>query len=223
MNGILNDINIKYLKSLRPKLDPVLADIQQYSIKGNIPIVSYEVGKFLELMTLIKDPENVLEIGTAVGFSSIFIARALKTRGKLTTIESSAPCVEKAENNFKRAGVNNKVKAICGNALKVLPKLLTEYPGESRPRRYDMAFIDARKEEYRKYLNHTIKIMNHTGIIIIDNLLWQGQTAGGAQVMEGYEAATDALIKFNKYFLKHPDITSTILPVGDGIGLATLR
>lgn len=223
MDGILKDINIKYIRSLRPKLDPVLKDMQSYADKNAIPIVSYEVGKFLELMTLIKDPENVLEIGTAIGFSGIFIARALKTSGKLTTIELSKPNIEIAENNFARAGIKNKVNIIYGDALKVLPELTNAYPGEPRPRRFDMVFIDARKEEYKKYLDHAINLINHNGIIIVDNLLWQGQTAGGPKVKDEHIAATEALKKFNRYFLKHPVITSTILPVGDGTGLAILK
>jgi predicted O-methyltransferase YrrM len=250
MEGILNDLNFEYLRSLRPKLDTLLRNISDYSKENEIPIVSYEVGKFLELMTLIKDPENVIEIGTAIGFSGIFIARALKTGGKLTTIDHSADSIKKAKENFTKAGLINKVNIILGDALKVLPKLekeiladnnprqsltkrrprqiLTERrPRESltetRPRRFDMAFIDAKKEEYKKYLERIIKLMEPGGIIIIDNLLWHGQTAGGPIISEKYIESTAALRKFNKFFLKHADITSTILPVGDGIGFALIK
>jgi predicted O-methyltransferase YrrM len=223
MDGIINELNINYLMSLRPKLDTVLSDIFKYAKKEGIPVISYEVGKFLEVMVLIKDPENVLEIGTAIGCSGTFIARALKTGGRLTTIEHSAPSAEVAMQNFARAGLKNKVKVIVDDALKALPKLNKKYPGEDKPRRFDMAFIDARKEEYQKYLDHTIKLMNHGGIIIIDNLLWHGQTAGGPTVIPDQEAATAALKKFNKAFLKHPGIDSTITPIGDGTGLAIVK
>jgi predicted O-methyltransferase YrrM len=214
MDGILNDLNIKYLRSLRSKLDPILEDISNDAKKNEVPVVSYEVGKFLEIMTLIKDPENVLEIGTAVGFSGIFIARALKTSGKLTTIDSSASTIEVAKKNFTRAGVINKVNLIVEDAKKALKTLKTKF---------DMAFIDAKKEDYKYYLTSIIKLMNHGGVIIIDNLLWHGQTAGGPLISDDYMAATAALKKFNSFFLKHPDITSTILAVGDGTGLAIVK
>lgn len=223
MDGILNELNIKYLTSLRPKLDPVLDDMSKFAKKNQVPVVSHEVGKFLEIMTLIKDPERVLEIGTAIGFSGIFIARALKTGGKLTTIDLSEPNIEIAKKNFARAGVENKVEIIFGDAIKSLVKLKGEYLSKMKPKLFDMAFIDAKKEEYRDYLNHTIDLMSHGGIIIIDNLLWHGQTAGGPLVSEDYKASTASLKKFNKFFLDHPAITSTILSVGDGIGLAIVK
>lgn len=217
MDGILNDLNFEYLKSLRPKLDPLLKEMHDYAMKNDIPIVSYEVGKLLELMVLIKDPERVLEIGTSIGFSGIFIARALKTRGRLTTLERSAPSVEIANQNFIRAGVSNKIDIVFGDAVKILPEMGKD------TRRFDLAFIDAQKEEYQKYLKYTIKIMKHGGVIIVDNLLWHGQTAGGPAISDKYKAATDALKKFNKLFLEHPDLIATILPVGDGTGFAVVK
>ena len=214
MEGIINETNLKYLISLRPKLDPVLTRMQKFAKKNDIPIISVEVGKFLELITLIKDPDKVLEVGMAIGFSGIFIARALKMRGKLTTIEKSLPNINLARSNFTEAGIVNKVEIIPGDATKVLPEL--EGP-------FDMAFLDAQKEEYKDYLKYTIELMNPGGVIIVDNLLWHGQTAGGPAISEKYAAATKALVKFNKHFINHPDLISTILPVGDGIGFAIVK
>ncbi len=166
------------------------------------------------MMTLITSPKNVLEIGTATGFSGLFIARALKDGAKLTTIERSAPSLGIAKENFARAGVGGKVYTICGDALKVLPALTGN--------QYDMAFIDAQKEEYEEYLTHVVKLMPAGGVIIIDNLLWHGQAAGGPLISAKYEESAKALIKFNKHFLGRRDLSAAILPVGDGIGLAVV-
>ncbi len=213
MEGIINDINLKYLTSLRSELDPLLSDMNMHAKENDVPVVSQEVGRFLELMTLIKDPDNVLEIGTAIGFSGIMIARALKTGGKLTTIERSAPSMQVARENFTRAGLLNKVELLVGDALEVLPRL--DGP-------YEMVFIDAWKEEYEQYLDFAIELVEPGGVIILDNLLWQGQTAGMPSKNDRYKAATQALRKFNKKFLKHPKLRAEILPVGDGIGLAVV-
>ncbi|HTW85303.1 MAG TPA: O-methyltransferase [Candidatus Sulfotelmatobacter sp.] len=152
---------------------------------------------------------RVLELGTAFGYSTLWMALALPPAGHIWTIDPDMERTEIAASYFKRAGVDGRVEVINQPALEVL---------EWFPQRnLDIVFIDAVKTEYVDYLEAVVPMLKRSGIVVVDNLLWGGRAAAAPSSKD--DADTRAIREFNKAFLSHPELDATILPLGDGIGI----
>jgi predicted O-methyltransferase YrrM len=152
---------------------------------------------------------RILELGTAYGYSTLWMALALPPAGHIWTIDPDIERTEIAASYFRRAGVEQRVEIINQPALEVL---------EWFPQRnLDIVFIDAVKTEYEDYLEAVIPMLKRSGIVVVDNLLWHGRAAAAPTSKD--DADTRAIRAFNAAFLEHPDLDATILPIGDGIGI----
>jgi predicted O-methyltransferase YrrM len=156
----------------------------------------------------------VLEIGTAIGYSTLHMARALSPEGRIVSIDISPDMHDRAADYLDEAGVAGRVRLVTGPALEVLPGLL------EKEEPFDLLFLDAVKEEYTEYLDLALPSIRRGGIVVADNLLWMGQTAGSPLLDESYRASTDGLRRFNETFFSRPELLSVLLPVGDGAGVA---
>jgi predicted O-methyltransferase YrrM len=154
-------------------------------------------------------PKRVVEIGTAIGFSTLWMATALPPGGRIDTIDPDRSRTDRARRYWLRAGVTDRVRVVNEPALRVLPRLA---PG------IEFAFIDAIKSEYVAYLDALLPKMAPGGLITVDNVLWSGRIAAGE-----HDENTDALRAFNEHFLHHEAPEPTILPVGDGFGIGVVR
>lgn len=209
MKNILYTSQRKYLESLRSEIDPVIKKIEEYAAEHKIPILNWDAAEFLEQLILIHRPKKVLEIGTAIGYSSIRIVRRLRKKGLLDTIELSKDNIKLAEENFLKAGVSDKINLIEGNALAIMPAM---------EEKYDFIFLDADKEDYEKLFYYSLILLRRRGVIFIDNLLWHGYTAS-KNVPQAYKESTKHIRNFNNLFVTQKALHTTILPVGDGIGI----
>lgn len=209
MNGILYNNQIKYLESLRAEHDPLIKEMEEYAKENRIPILDWKAAEFLEQLIIIIRPKRVLEIGTAIGYSSIRIARKLKKKATLDTIEKSLDNISLASDYIKRAGLETKINLIEGDALSIMPSL---------NKKYDLIFLDADKQDYEKLFYYSLMLIKKGGVLFIDNLLWHGYAAS-SKVPNEFKNSTKIIRTFNELFLKHNAIQSTILPIGDGIGL----
>jgi caffeoyl-CoA O-methyltransferase len=187
----------------------VLEEMLKVGRAEGIPIVQPATGRFLRVLVTALAPKRALEIGTAIGFSTLWIAAGLPAGGRIDTIDPDRSRTDRARRYWLRAGVSDRIRVINEPALRVLPRLA---PG------IEFAFIDALKQEYREYLDGILPRMEPGGVITVDNLLWSGRIAAGE-----HDPDTDALRAFNEYFLQHEQLDATILPVGDGIGFAVMR
>jgi caffeoyl-CoA O-methyltransferase len=187
----------------------VLEEMLKVGRAEGVPIVQPATGRFLRILVTALAPKRALEIGTAIGFSTMWIASGLPAGGRIDTIDPDRSRTDRARRYWLRAGVSDRVRVINEPALRVLPRL---------PPGIEFAFIDALKQEYRDYLDGLLPRMAPGGVIAVDNLLWSGRIAAGE-----HDPDTDALRAFNEYFLQHPQMDATILPVGDGIGFAVVR
>lgn len=152
---------------------------------------------------------RVLELGTAYGYSTLWMALALPPAGRIWTIDPDMKRTEIASSYFRRAEVDDQIEIINQPALEVL---------EWFPQRnLDIVFIDALKTEYSDYLDAVVPMLKRSGIVVIDNLLWSGRAAAAPKGSD--DPDTLAIREFNKYFLNHPQLDSTIAPIGDGIGI----
>ena len=201
----------KYLDSFRKPREGVLARLEAEAKVEDWPIVPPATAALLEVIVLQLKPERVLEIGTAIGYSGIVIGAALPPWGNLETIELDPETAARAEANFREAGLSKKVQVHKGPALEVLARLQN---------RYELVFIDAAKAEYEAYLARVLPLMPKGATVLVDNLLWGGRVASGAEPGDAFrETSTAAIRRFNEVFLRHPELRAQILPVGDGLGI----
>lgn len=209
MEAILSPDQLRYLDGIRDENDPLILEMEEYAKEHKIPILEWKAAEFLEQIIMIQRPDRVLELGTAIAYSSIRIARKLRKRGVLHTIEMSKDNIPLARKNIEKAGVEDKIKIIEGDALEILPGL---------KKKYDFIFLDADKEDYDKLLEMSLILLKKRGVIFVDNLLWKGFTAAKT-VPKKFQESTEHIREFNKKFMSHPDLQTSILAIGDGIGL----
>ena len=206
LDAIIKREQAEYLHQLLPASDPLLADMEAYAAEHNVPIADREVARFIEITASTTGARKALEIGMAIGYSVVHLARGMGQQGLIVTIEPSEEMIRAASNYLERGGLINRVRIERGKALEVMPHLTETF---------DLLFIDALKEEYKQYLDLGLPLLRVGGVIIVDNLLWSGRVAEGDT-----ESSTVALREFNQYFINHPQLHAVVLSVGDGLGYA---
>lgn len=205
----VTDVDRQYLEGVHAPLGPVLEEMLKTGRAEGVPIVSPASGRLLRALVAAVAPKRVVEIGTAIGFSTLWMAGALPAGGRIDTIDPDRSRTDRARRYWLRAGVTDRVRVINEPALRVLPRLA---PG------IDFAFIDAIKTEYLAYLEALLPKMAPGGMITVDNVLWSGRIASGV-----HDEDTDALRAFNERFVRHEQLEATIVPVGDGLGIGVVR
>ena len=205
-DAIIQPEQAKYLDQLLSQGDPLLAEMEAYAAEHRVPIADREVARFVEISARISGARKALEIGMAIGYTVIHLARGMGENGRVVTIDPSDEMISAATGYLKRAGVLNQVEIERGKALEVMPNL---------DETFDLLFIDAMKEEYSRYLDLGLPRLRTGGVVIVDNLLWGGKVATGDT-----ESSTVALREFNPYFMNHPQLIAEVLAVGDGLGYA---
>lgn len=163
-------------------------------------------GKLLEMISCMLQPERILEIGTYTGYSAICMARGLKKNGKLITIDHNPELEEFTRSFFKEAGLSDKIEYLIGEAVDILPTL-------NGP--FDLAFIDADKENYTFYYEHVLEKLKPGGVILADNVLWSGKVLSEDAANGDPEA--NALIHFNKFVQNDQRAENLLLPFRDGL------
>ncbi|HUS16465.1 MAG TPA: O-methyltransferase [Chloroflexia bacterium] len=210
IGAILHEEQERYVESLLPVRDPVAAAVEAAAGgERRVPIVDPEVGRFLYAVARGAASRRILEVGTATGYSGLWLARALPPDGRLVTIDVDPDRQAAARQSWTAAGVADRVELICRPALEAIPML--DGP-------FDLLFIDALKDEYRGYLDLALPLMRPGALVLVDNVLWGGRVARGE-----HDKDTDALREFNAYALAHPRLTGVILPLGDGVLYAVVE
>ena len=201
--------DFEYLRRLHGEPDTLMRELEERGEREGIPIVSREVGEFLSVMVSAMLAGNILEVGTAYGCSTLWMARAQPETGRIWTIDPDVARTDIARDFFSRAGVADRIEIFNQPALDVMGRLPKNI--------YDIVLLDALKEEYSAYLKLAVPLVKHSGLIIVDNLLWHHKAAAPAQKDD--DAPTTAIRAFNQEFLHHPALRATILPLGDGVGV----
>lgn len=199
----------QYLHEHSTPEDPVLEDLfRQTHLRFVNPNMAtgHLQGKFLEFISLMIRPGNILEIGTFTGYSAICLVKGLKPGGKLITIEMNDELNAFSHSYFCRAGVESKITQITGNALDIIPRL---------DLMFDLIFIDGDKREYTEYYRLIIDKIRPGGFILADNVLWGGNVLDN----ETCDAQTKGVIEFNEMIKNEKNIENVILPVRDGLML----
>jgi predicted O-methyltransferase YrrM len=202
-----------YLRRVRPTRGPVMAEMEELAEREGVPIVHWETGRMLAALAGTLDG-RVLEVGTAIGYSTLHMAEALE-RGSIVTLERDPERIAQADEFLKRTGVGERVEIVGGDARETLPVL--EGP-------FDMLFLDASKGEYREYLQLAEPKLSQRALLVVDNLLMSGEVALPEGADTGWsEDSLAAARAFNSDLLASQGWLGAVLPVGDGVGLATRR
>lgn len=209
LDAIIQREQAEYLDQLLVQRDPLLEEMEAYAAEHQVPIADREVARFLEITARLSRAKKALEIGMAIGYSVVHLARGMGEGSLVVTIEPSDEMINAATGYLKRAGLLDRVAIERGKALEVLPNL---------EETFDLLFIDAVKEEYSQYLDLGLQRLREGGVVIVDNLLWGGKVAS-----DDAESSTVALREFNCYFMNHPQLLAEVLPVGDGLGYAVKK
>ena len=210
IDAIVQREQAEYLDSLIPQTDPLLREMETYAAEHHIPIADREVAVFLEITARAIKARRILEVGMAIGYSVVHLARGMDEGGRVLSIEPDEEMISASQRYLERAGLSGKVRIERGKGLEVIPRLRETF---------DLVFIDALKEEYFGYLELVLPRLRTGGVIIVDNLLWGGQVAGKIRSPD-QESSTNALREFNQRFVVHPKLRAEVLPVGDGLGYA---
>ena len=206
LDAIIQHDQAEYLDQLLTQKDPLLAEMEAYAAEHRVPIADREVSRFIEITARITGARKALEIGMAIGYSVIHLARGMGDQGRVVTIDPSDEMITAATGYLERAGLIDRVEIKRGKALEVMLNI---------DETFDLLFIDAVKEEYSQYLELGLPRLRMGGVVIVDNLLWGGRVASADT-----ESSTVALREFNPYFINHPQLLAEVLPVGDGLGYA---
>ncbi len=187
-----------------------LLKIKTKALDSHIPIIMDETLEVIEKYLKNNKPKRILEIGTAVGYSSMCFSEFLADGGKIDTIEREEERVKEAKENIKKVGVEDKINIYEGDAVEILPTL--NY-------KYDMIFIDAAKGKYPFFLKESLRMLNSNGIIFADNILYKGY------VMSDYNkhkqrTAVRNLREYIKQVEENPELETEILEVGDGLAVS---
>lgn len=209
-DAIIHREQADYLDQLLPAGDSLVREMERYAAEHQVPIADREVATFLEITARAINARKVLEIGMAIGYSVLHLARGMEDDGVVVTIEPNEEMIKASEGYLARAGLLDRVRIERGKALDVMPKLSD---------RFDLVFIDAVKQEYVQYLELALPRLRARGVVIVDNLLWGGQVAGEVR-SEDQQESTQALREFNQRFVNHPELLAEVLSIGDGLGYA---
>ena len=161
---IIHQEQEEYLEGLLPKREPLLLEMERFAAQHGVPIADPEVATFLEITVRAIDAKRVLEVGTAIGYADVFMARAMPRDGRIVTIDVSDDMIAKAKEYVKRAGLEDRVEFHKGPALTVIPTL-------NGP--FDLVYLDAVKEEYGAYLDLALPLARMGGVFVCDNVLWK--------------------------------------------------
>jgi predicted O-methyltransferase YrrM len=201
--------DLSYLTRLHREPSPLLLELEQQSAYDGIPSIDRASGRLLSTLVHAMMANRILEIGTAYGYSTLWMALALPPAGHIWTIDPNVERTAVARSYLERAGVADKVDIINQPALEVLEMW--------SQRNLDIVFIDAEKTEYSDYLVQAIPMLKRSGLVVVDNLLWGGEAAAEPSPRDSPHVR--AIREFNKVFLNHPQLDATIVPIGDGIGI----
>jgi caffeoyl-CoA O-methyltransferase len=208
MGGITNETVENYMYSLLPARDEVLTEIEAQAAKRKIPIVGPLVGRLLHLIASINGARKVFEMGSAVGYSTIWWARAVGPQGKVIYTDGDPKNAVEARGYFERAGVTSRVEVHTGDALEIL--------SEQGSGVFDIIFCDIDKEEYPRALKLALPRVRPGGLFIADNVLYKGTVADPSHS----DARTKGIQEFNRMLYASKELEPVILPLRDGVSVA---
>jgi caffeoyl-CoA O-methyltransferase len=205
MPGILNAKVEEYITGLSPKRDAVISEMERYAKRNDVPIIGPVVARTIYLLAQISGAKRMFEMGSAIGYSTIWLARAAGPGAEVYYTDGDPANAVRARGYFQRAGVDNCIQIMTGDAV----NLIDQVPGD-----FDLIFIDVDKHQYPEALAKAVPRLRSGGLLITDNVLWSGRVTTNAK-----DASTRAIQKFNKLIYSSGELFPVIIPLRDGIAV----
>ena len=209
---IVDERIITFINSLDTKNSEILEQIETEARTADVPIIRREMQSLLKVLLLLKKPARVLEVGAAVGFSALLMSEYVPEECRITTIENYEKRIPIARENFRRAGKEEQITLIEGDAAEVLKTL--DGP-------YDFIFMDAAKGQYIHYLPEILRLLPAGGCLVSDNVMQDGDVIESRFAVERRNRTIHARMREYLYELKHNnDLVTSIIPLGDGVAVS---
>jgi caffeoyl-CoA O-methyltransferase len=205
MPGILEPQVEKYLSSLLPERDAVLADMERYAKEHDIAIIGPDCGRLLALVAKISGATRIFEMGSAIGYSAIWFARAAGPGAEIYCTDGDPANAELAHKNFERAGVSKSIRFMTGDAVDLI---------DSTEGSFDIVLIDVYKHQYPAALKKSLPRLKSGGLVITDNVLWSGRVTEPPK-----DDNTRGILEFNRSVFGLPELFSVIVPLRDGVAI----
>ncbi len=209
---IVDDRMVAFINSFDKGNTPFLNDIEKFAKETDVPIIRTEMQSFLRFFLAMKKPMKILEVGTAIGFSALLMSEYAPQGCQITTIEKYEPRIPIARDNFKKAGKEDCITLLEGDAADILKELEGTY---------DMIFMDAAKGQYIHFMPDILRLLAEDGVLISDNVLQDGDVIESRYAVVRRNRTIHSRMREYLFELTHhPQLETCILPVGDGITLS---
>lgn len=209
---IVDERIVTFINSLDTRNSELLETIEAEARAADVPIIRREMQSFLKVVLMMKRPKHILEVGTAVGFSALLMSTAVEDDCHITTIENYEKRIPIARGNFRRAGKEEQITLIEGDAAEVMKTL--DGP-------YDFIFMDAAKGQYIHYLPEAMRLLSEGGVLVSDNVMQDGDVIQSRFAVERRNRTIHARMRDYLYELKHnEELTTSIIPLGDGVAVS---
>ncbi|CEH35373.1 O-methyltransferase [Romboutsia lituseburensis] len=211
MSNIVNELVEGYIRNTLTDKEGLLRDLEVYALENNVPIVHKEVSELLKVLLKVQKPKRILEVGCAIGYSSILFASTLGEDVEIITVERNEKMIEKAKENIKLAGLENNITILEGDA----EEKLKEVDGE-----FDMIFLDAAKGQYQLFYDMVIDKLKVDGLLISDNILYKGMVAHDDFVIRRKKTIVKRMRSYLDYICTCNYLDTSLIPIGDGVALS---
>jgi predicted O-methyltransferase YrrM len=208
LSEVLADPVESYLNELLPARDAVLQEMERYAAQHNVPIVGPACGRVLHQLAHLSGARRVFEMGSAIGYSTLWLARAVGPKGVVFYTDSDPENTRRAEAYLKRARVLQRVRLLTGDAIELLRSTKAEF---------DLIFNDVNKDQYPKVLRLAVPRLRVGGLFVTDNVLWSGRVA---RTPASNDAETRAIQEFNRLLYTSPKLFTTVIPLRDGLAVS---
>jgi caffeoyl-CoA O-methyltransferase len=205
MPGILEKHVEKYMDSLLPKRDAVLAEMEKYASQRDIPIIGPTCGRLLHLLAQISGAKRIFEMGSAIGYSTIWLARGAGPDAEIYYTDGDPENARRARNNFRRGGVEDRIQLLVGDAVQLIDGLSGAF---------DLIFIDVDKHQYPNALRKAVPRLRSGGLLLTDNVLWYGRAPRRAK-----DTRTRSIQQFNRMIYSSSELFPIIIPLRDGVAV----
>lgn len=211
MGNIVNNLVEDYIRTTLKDKEGLLKELEEYASENNIPIVHKEVSELLKVLLKLQKPKRILEVGCAIGYSSILFASVLDDDVEIITVERNEKMIEKAKENIKRAGMENNITILEGDAEELLPNVEGTF---------DMIFLDAAKGQYKLFYDMIIDKLKVDGLLISDNILYKGMVAHDDYVIRRKKTIVKRMRNYLDYISHCDYLDTSLIPIGDGVALS---
>ena len=211
MSNIVNDVVEDYIRHTLKDADGLLKELEVFAEENSVPIVHKEVSDLLKVLLKMQKPQRILEVGCAIGYSSILFATTCEGNVDITTCERNPVMIERAKENIKRAGFENNITILEGDA----EEKLSQVQGE-----FDLIFIDAAKGQYKLFFDLVIDKLKDGGLLVSDNILYKGMVAHDDFVVRRKKTIVKRMRNYLDYICNCDYLTTSLLPMGDGVAIS---